>query len=159
MKVLPSRFINFKPARARPRYVELLSAKWFRRGFATHRINSQITDAFEVIAPHADEPLSHLLITAEHASMRLPEPYSWPKDDQRLIGTHWSYDIGSEDFARELAAATNSYCLLSRFSRLLCDPNRPLSSPTLFRQEAEGKPVALNQASNGVSMLFLFLLI
>jgi len=35
-------------------------------------------------------------------------------------------------------------CVLSRVSRLLIDVNRPLHSPTLFRDIADGKPVMLN---------------
>src|SRR5690606_8517896 len=36
--------------------------------------------------------------------------------------------------------------VLARFSRLLCDPNRPEDAPTLFRDTAEGLPVELNTA-------------
>jgi len=46
--------------------------------------------------------------------------------------------------ARELTKDLNAVGLLSRYSRLLVDVNRPLSSPTLFRDVADGKPVVLN---------------
>jgi len=47
------------------------------------------------------------------------------------------------------AAALNAPAVIARFSRLLCDCNRPLDAPTLFRTVADGKPIALNQARGG----------
>jgi predicted N-formylglutamate amidohydrolase len=48
--------------------------------------------------------------------------------------------------ARELSAATNSWGLLSNFSRLIIDPNRDHSSETLIRARAEDdEPVHMNQ--------------
>jgi predicted N-formylglutamate amidohydrolase len=44
---------------------------------------------------------------------------------------------------------TKAPAVLSRFSRLLIDPNRPLDSDTLFRQNADGRQVHLNQALLG----------
>lgn len=91
-----------------------------------------------------------VLVTCEHASERLPSPWSWSARDQRLVGTHWAYDLGAAELAREYAGAIGGVAVLSRFSRLLADPNRPESSPTLFRAIAEGQPVELN-ASVGLA--------
>jgi predicted N-formylglutamate amidohydrolase len=91
-----------------------------------------------------------VVITAEHASMELPPredgtALEWPKEDAWLLGTHWSYDIGSYDFGKELSAALGGVpSIYSRFSRLFLDPNRPLDSETLFRDVAEGKKIMLN---------------
>jgi predicted N-formylglutamate amidohydrolase len=65
--------------------------------------------------------------------------------DSRLVATHWSFDAGAEEFTRELSKRLPSVAMLSRFSRLLCDANRPIGSETMFRKEAEGKPILLNQ--------------
>ncbi|KAL6069597.1 N-formylglutamate amidohydrolase [Balamuthia mandrillaris] len=117
---------------------------------ATQRQNL-VEEAYEVLLPPSSSARSSLpytmVLTCEHASMRLPSPYAWPQEDQRLVGTHWSYDPGSEDLTRELSAATGAAGVLSRFSRLLVDPNRPrdLSSPTLFRDIADSQPVLLNK--------------
>lgn len=67
-------------------------------------------------------------------------------DDSHLLGSHWSFDPGAEDFTRELVRRLPSVGVLSRFSRLLCDPNRPLGADTMFRPEADGQPVGLNKA-------------
>jgi predicted N-formylglutamate amidohydrolase len=99
-------------------------------------------DAVERLEATADAP--PILVTCEHASAGLPAPWDWPNEDRWLVATHWAYDIGAADLARALARAVGGPAVLSRFSRLLIDPNRPLDAPTLVRAEAEGRPVMLN---------------
>lgn len=87
-----------------------------------------------------------LVFTCEHASAELPEPWTWPEDDRWLVETHWASDIGAAAFTRRVARLMNAPAILSRFSRLLIDPNRPLDADTLFRTNADGKTVHLNRA-------------
>lgn len=101
----------------------------------------EIHDAFEAIA---GAPETSVFLTCEHASQRLPDGFTWPEADRWLVGTHWAYDLGAAEIVRELAAALDAPAVLSRFSRLLIDPNRSEDDPTLFREEAEGRLVALN---------------
>lgn len=104
-------------------------------------IEIELEEAHEIVrAGHG----AHVLITCEHASERLPAPWAWSARDRRLVGTHWAYDLGAAELAREHAARIGGVAVLSRFSRLLADPNRPEGSPTLFRAVAEGEPVELN---------------
>lgn len=58
---------------------------------------------------------------------------------------HWASDLGAADLSRELAEELGTSAVLSRFSRLLVDPNRSGSSPTLFRMRCDGAEVALNR--------------
>jgi len=92
----------------------------------------------------ASDIAAPLVLTCEHASEQLPEPWQWSASDLRLKGTHWAFDLGAAELTRELASATGAAAVLTRFSRLLIDANRPLEAPTLFRQNAEGKAVELN---------------
>ncbi len=101
------------------------------------------TDAAELIDGDLKGPL---VFTCEHASAELPDPWIWPGEDRWLVETHWASDIGAAAFTRRVAARTNAPAVLSRFSRLLIDPNRPLESDTLFRENAEGRTVHLNEA-------------
>jgi predicted N-formylglutamate amidohydrolase len=101
----------------------------------------QLTDAVEV---RAGRPDAHVLVTCEHASQRMPVGWRWPDRDRRLIDTHWAYDLGAAEMARDLADGLGATAVLSRYTRLLVDPNRPEGSPTLFRAHAEGLPVELN---------------
>jgi predicted N-formylglutamate amidohydrolase len=86
-----------------------------------------------------------VVLSCEHASAELPDGYAWAEADAWLVGTHWCSDIGAADLARELALALGCPAVLAGFSRLLCDPNRPLGSPTLFLGIAEGRSVHLNR--------------
>lgn len=105
-------------------------------------LQREVHDAYEAIAgaPHAS-----VFLTCEHASERLPEGYGWPEEDRWLVGTHWAYDLGAAEIVRELSVALSAPAVLSRFSRLLIDPNRSEDDDTLFRLEAEGRQVALNR--------------
>jgi predicted N-formylglutamate amidohydrolase len=96
-------------------------------------------DAVEII-----EGDGAVALTCEHASVALPEPWVWPQVDRWLVGTHWSYDPGAEELTRALAASAGWPAVLSRFSRLLVDPNRPVDDPTLFRAQAEGRVIHFN---------------
>ncbi len=105
---------------------------------------SQLTDAIEVRAGDPDAPV---VLTCEHATQRMPLGWRWPAADRRLVDTHWAFDLGARGITRALSGAMSAPAVLSRFSRLLIDPNRPeRGSPTLFRADAEGLPVALNTA-------------
>jgi predicted N-formylglutamate amidohydrolase len=101
-----------------------------------------IEEAFEVVR---GGDAGGVFVTCEHASERLPEPWRWPDADLRLVGTHWASDLGAADLAREYAARVGTVAVLSRFSRLLCDPNRAEHEPSLFRDVAERAPVHLNR--------------
>ena len=98
--------------------------------------------AFEV---YRAGPADHVLLSCEHASNALPPPWSWPEEDAWIRELHWAWDPGAADTCRELADALKTTAVLSCFSRLLADPNRPPDSPELFRPRADGRVIALNQ--------------
>ncbi len=85
-----------------------------------------------------------VVLTCEHASNVLPEPWDWPRADAWICDTHWAWDPGAADVTRHLAAALGAPAVLAGFTRLLIDPNRPLGHETLFRTFADGQPVRLN---------------
>lgn len=103
-------------------------------------------DAIEAVEQIDGDFDSRVVFTCEHASAELPEPWTWPGEDRWLVDTHWASDIGAAAFTRRVAQLMNAPAALSRFSRLLIDPNRPLDSDTLFRENAEGRTVHLNEA-------------
>ena len=102
-------------------------------------------DWSEAVEELAGDPGCRLVFTCEHASNVLPEPWRWPEADRWLVDTHWASDIGAGAFTRRVAGLMNAPAVLSKFSRLLVDPNRPLDSDTLFRQSADGRQVHLNE--------------
>lgn len=105
---------------------------------------SRLHDDVVEVMEGADD--AGVLLTCEHASNRLPDPWVWPEEDRWLVDTHWAVDLGIADVTRDLARAIGAPAVLARFSRLLCDANRPLDAETLFRPIAEGHPVRLNAA-------------
>ncbi len=102
---------------------------------------SQLTEAVEVLSGRRE---ASVFITCEHASQRMPLGFRWPDRDRHLIDTHWAYDLGAREMTRALAEGLDTGAVLSRYSRLLIDPNRPLDSPTLFRAQADGAPIVMN---------------
>ncbi len=95
-----------------------------------------------VLAGSEEAPV---VLTCEHATEHLPAPFHLPDGDHRLRGTHWAYDLGAAELTHALSARLAAPAVLARFSRLLADPNRPETSRTLFRDEADGLPVLLNR--------------
>lgn len=85
-----------------------------------------------------------VVLTCEHATEFLPEPWTWPAADRRLLGTHWSHDVGIADLVRLLAERSGWPAVLCGFSRLLVDPNRAVDQENLFRTEADGEPIVFN---------------
>ncbi len=96
-------------------------------------------DAFECV-----EGDGAVVLSCEHATEHVPGRWRWPSRDRRLVGTHWTFDPGAADLTRDLAISLGAGAVLSRFTRLLADPNRPEGAPDLFREFADGAPVALN---------------
>ncbi|MFT6820040.1 MAG: putative N-formylglutamate amidohydrolase [Myxococcota bacterium] len=101
-----------------------------------------MSDAFTRIAATSESPLIQL--SCEHASNRMPPGFAWPDADKHLRHQHWAWDPGAAHITRMLAKEFGAPAVLSRFTRLLIDPNRELSANTLFRHVADGEPVALN---------------
>ena len=92
-------------------------------------------EAYEIV-PGAVAP--GLIVLCDHASNHIPEDYANlglpPGDLQR----HIAWDIGAAGVARRLAAMLGAPAVLSRFSRLLADPNRGLDDPTLIMRLSDG---------------------
>jgi predicted N-formylglutamate amidohydrolase len=86
-----------------------------------------------------------LVISCEHASNRVPAPLRPGPGDRAWMGTHWGWDIGARSFSLELARQLGGSALLARFSRLVCDANRPPEHPDLIRAEIEGQPLRFNR--------------
>ena len=100
-------------------------------------------DAYELVGrPEAGS----LAFTCEHASNRVPPPWRPRPADRRLLELHWGYDIGAARVTRHLQRACGGWAFLSRFSRLLCDPNRAPDDPTLVLSRCDEGDPAFNRA-------------
>lgn len=100
-----------------------------------------MNDAFEALPGPAE---AAWVLTCEHASERLPEPYRWSVGERSLLGTHWAIDLGAAAITHALAARLPAPAVLARFSRLLLDPNRAPGVETMFRTRCDDVVLALN---------------
>lgn len=96
----------------------------------------------EMIDPLAAETVnpegqSHYVLLCEHASNYIPARYAGLGLDDAELQRHIAWDIGVAPIARELAQALDAPLVLSGYSRLLIDCNRPVSSRTSIPETSE----------------------
>lgn len=86
-----------------------------------------------------------VVLTCEHASAHVPEPWKLSDAERAFLPTHWGQDRGAAALTRALQKRLQAPAVLARFSRLLVDANRPPDHPDTFRTEVEGQPFAFNK--------------
>ena len=79
-----------------------------------------------------------VLFLCDHASNALPPRYGTLGLAAAQFERHIAYDIGAAALTRALAARFGAPALLTRFSRLLIDPNRGGDDPTLVMRLSDG---------------------
>lgn len=85
-----------------------------------------------------------LVLLGDHATNRLPSRYGTLGLPESAFARHIAYDIGVEPLIRALAARLNVPAVMSRYSRLLIDPNRGEDDPTLIMKISDGAIIAGN---------------
>jgi predicted N-formylglutamate amidohydrolase len=105
------------------------------------RIEAQEAESFEVISGPANRGL---LILCDHAQATIPPEFNALGLCAEQLQRHIAYDIGAETVARTLASVLGAPAVMSRFSRLLIDPNRGRDDPTLVPMIADGAIVPGN---------------
>lgn len=87
-----------------------------------------------------------LVCLCDHASNRVPDglppQLGLPKADMER---HIAYDVGAKGVTLALAHALEAPALMSRFSRLVIDPNRGEDDPTLIMQLYDGSIIPANR--------------
>ncbi|MFN7008413.1 MAG: N-formylglutamate amidohydrolase [Allorhizobium sp.] len=96
---------------------------------------------FEILPGRAERGL---VLIADHAMNRLPQRYSSLGLPDSAFARHIAYDIGIEALTRRLSERLGVPAVLSRFSRLLIDPNRGEDDPTLIMKISDGAIVPGN---------------
>jgi predicted N-formylglutamate amidohydrolase len=121
----------------------------FSADFSTAGVNESRNKAmndypFEILG---QERPSRWLVTCDHASNRVPQTIA-----NGTLGIaecdmerHIAYDLGAAGLARALAARLDAPAILSRFSRLVIDPNRGENDPTLVMQLYDGTVIPANR--------------
>jgi predicted N-formylglutamate amidohydrolase len=89
------------------------------------------------------DPACGLVIACDHASNHVPPDIDLGVPASEFA-RHIAYDIGAAGVTRRLAAHLNAPAILTNFSRLIIDPNRGRSDPTLVMRLSDGAIVPGN---------------
>lgn len=105
-------------------------------------IGFEEAEAFRILPGRCD---AGLVVLCDHASNALPPEcgsLGLPADQFKR---HIAYDIGAAPISTAIGAALNAPVVMSRFSRLLIDPNRGHDDPTLIMRLSDGAIVPGNR--------------
>jgi predicted N-formylglutamate amidohydrolase len=97
--------------------------------------------AFEVLNP---EGSASALLVCDHASKRIPRRLGSLGLGADQLADHIAWDPGAAEVARGLSARLDAPLVLSGYSRLVIDPNRPLASPESIPEQSDGVQVPGN---------------
>lgn len=112
-----------------------------------------MTDDSAVEILGAERP-GRWLVTCDHATNIVPP---WVGGGSLGIAAadmarHIAYDVGAAGLARALAERLDSPVLLSRFSRLVIDPNRGEDDPTLLMKLYDGTVIPANRQADDAEL-------
>ena len=105
-------------------------------------ILGQKTETYEIVAGRAD---AGVIVLCDHATNMLPDAYGSLGLETDQLSRHIAYDIGSEGVTRALASALGAPAIMTKYSRLLIDPNRGEDDPTLVMRISDGAVVPGNR--------------
>lgn len=95
-----------------------------------------------VLNPQGAAPL---ILTCEHAGKAFPAALGTLGVPPENLESHWVYDIGALEVARELSRLLDAPALCGTYSRLVVDLNRAPGDSDLFAAEGEGQPIPGNR--------------
>jgi predicted N-formylglutamate amidohydrolase len=98
-------------------------------------MNDLTNDAIEIIPGALN---TGVLFICDHASNAVPADLGGLGLAKAQFDRHIAWDIGAADLTRALAADFGAPAVLSRFSRLVIDPNRGADDPTLVMRVSDG---------------------
>ena len=99
-------------------------------------------DSYCVLPGRADRGL---IVLCDHAGNALPAEYGTLGLPAAQLERHIAYDIGVTPIVRALAAKLDAPAIMTRYSRLLIDPNRGRQDPTLIMRLSDGAVIPGNR--------------
>ena len=106
------------------------------------RVAAVEEDSFCVLPGRAD---AGVILLCDHAGNALPPDYGTLGLHAEQLNRHIAYDIGAAQVTRELAAALDVPAIMTRYSRLLIDPNRGRDDPTQIMRLSDGAVIPGNR--------------
>jgi predicted N-formylglutamate amidohydrolase len=106
------------------------------------RVAAVEEDSYAILPGRAD---GGLILLCDHAGNALPPAYGTLGLAADQLKRHIAYDIGAGQVTRDLAAALDVPAVLTRYSRLLIDPNRGRDDPTQIMRLSDGAVIPGNR--------------
>ena len=107
------------------------------------------SSAYEIVHPGGRPDV---LLLCDHASNRIPDEFAGLGLTPSLLAGHIAFDIGAADLTGALSDRLDAPAVLSRFSRLLIDPNRALDHPQSIPALSDGIRVPGNRKISAVEV-------
>ena len=119
--------------------------------------SAALNAADPAFAPHPVEIIpgsveAGALILCDHASNEVPPDLQALGLPEIEFQRHIAYDIGAAAVTRALARHLGAPAILTRFSRLIIDPNRGRDDPTLVMRLSDGAVVPGNARVDGAEI-------
>jgi predicted N-formylglutamate amidohydrolase len=105
-------------------------------------VERQEEDSYCVLPGRADRGL---VLVCDHAGNALPAEYGTLGLPPAQLERHIAYDIGAAPVVRALSARLQAPAVMTRYSRLLIDPNRGRDDPTLVMRLSDGAIIPGNR--------------
>jgi predicted N-formylglutamate amidohydrolase len=112
------------------------------RGTRASGVAGQESDSYCVLPGRTDRGL---ILLCDHAGNALPPSYGTLGLPPEQLKRHIAYDIGAAAVVRALAAGLGVPAAMTRYSRLLIDPNRGRDDPTLIMRLSDGAVIPGNR--------------
>lgn len=107
-----------------------------------HDITAEEQDSYCVLPGRAD---AGLIVLCDHAGNAFPPGYGTLGLPPEQLQRHIAYDIGAASITRHLSTLLGVPAVLTRYSRLLIDPNRGADDPTLIMRLSDGAVIPGNR--------------
>ncbi len=112
------------------------------KNFTTTRLSPGDPSPFKI--NNAGSKNKKWLLTCDHASNRVPYHMDNLSLSPKELSRHIAWDIGAMGMANEISRILDAPLVSGNYSRLIIDLNRPISSPTLIVDNADGTPILAN---------------
>lgn len=99
-------------------------------------------DSYCILPGRADRGL---IVLCDHAGNAVPREYGTLGLPAAQMERHIAYDIGVAPIVRALASQLDAPAVMTRYSRLLIDPNRGRDDPTLIMRLSDGAVIPGNR--------------
>jgi predicted N-formylglutamate amidohydrolase len=105
-------------------------------------IAAEEAESFRILPGRAD---AGLIVLCDHAGNAFPPGYGTLGLPAAQLERHIAYDIGAAEVVRAVAEALGAPAVMTRYSRLLIDPNRGPDDPTQIMRLSDGAVIPGNR--------------